>query len=120
MYFDNQEILPRLSGDYRYNKSGEKIIKFTSLEVEVRALIEGQFLAKRAYTEDFGFRVGECNIQFFCINKKNNKTTHVFLHKTEFIISDRITAFLPFTITNFSKHINLKKSILEIVRYIFR
>lgn len=33
------------------------MLKFTSLEVEVRALIEGQFIAKRAYAEDFGFKV---------------------------------------------------------------
>lgn len=36
---------------------GEKILKFASLEVEVRALIEGQFIAKRAHAEDFGMRI---------------------------------------------------------------
>lgn len=57
LYYDVQEILPFLQGDYRYTKSGS-IAKFTSLEVEVRAVIEGQFLARRAYAEDFGFKFG--------------------------------------------------------------
>ncbi|KAF5273037.1 hypothetical protein FQR65_LT04779 [Abscondita terminalis] len=55
LYYNVQEILPFLCGDYRFNKAGDRILKFTSLEVEVRALIEGQFIAKRAYAEDFGF-----------------------------------------------------------------
>ncbi|KAB0790713.1 hypothetical protein PPYR_14841 [Photinus pyralis] len=59
LYYDTQEIIPFLSGDYRFNKAGDRIVKFTSLEVEVRALIEGQFMAKRMYAEDFGFKFGE-------------------------------------------------------------
>lgn len=55
LYYNVQEIIPFLCGDYRFNKAGDRIMKFTSLEVEVRALIEGQFIAKRAYAEDFGF-----------------------------------------------------------------
>lgn len=58
LYFDEQEIIPFLTGDYRFNKAGERVTKFTSLEVEVRALIEGQFIAKRAYAEDIGFKIG--------------------------------------------------------------
>lgn len=58
LYFDEQEIIPFLMGDYRFNKAGERVTKFTSLEVEVRALIEGQFIAKRAYAEDIGFKIG--------------------------------------------------------------
>ncbi|XP_019879890.2 xylulose kinase [Aethina tumida] len=58
LYYDVQEILPFLQGDYRYTKSGS-VAKFTSLEVEVRAVIEGQFLARRAYAEDFGFKFGK-------------------------------------------------------------
>lgn len=58
LYFDEQEIIPFLIGDYRFNKAGERVTKFTSLEVEVRALIEGQFIAKRAYAEDIGFKIG--------------------------------------------------------------
>ncbi len=49
-YFDLQEILPKVNaGDYRFNKVGEKLIRFTSKEVEVRALVEGQFLAKKIH-----------------------------------------------------------------------
>ena len=33
--------------------------KFSGKEIEVRALIEGQFLAKRAYTEDLGFTLSK-------------------------------------------------------------
>lgn len=58
LYYEQQEILPFLQGDYKYNKAGS-VPKFTSLEVEVRALIEGQFIRKRAYAEDFGFKVGQ-------------------------------------------------------------
>lgn len=58
-YFATQEINPYLQGDYRFNKAGEKVLKFTSLEVEVRALIEGQFIAKRAHVEDIGFDFDE-------------------------------------------------------------
>ncbi|KAG5862510.1 hypothetical protein JTB14_018112 [Gonioctena quinquepunctata] len=47
---------PISTGDYRYNKAGN-ICKFTSLEVEVRACIEGQCLRNRAYAEDFGLKV---------------------------------------------------------------
>ncbi|XP_060526324.1 xylulose kinase [Cylas formicarius] len=57
LYYDVQEILPKLEGDFRYNKT-QRVAKFTSLEVEVRACVEGQFIAKRAYAEDFGFDVG--------------------------------------------------------------
>lgn len=57
LYYDIQEIIPSISGDHRYNKAGEKITKFTSLEVEVRAVIEGQFIAKRAHAEEFGFKI---------------------------------------------------------------
>ncbi|XP_050297217.1 xylulose kinase-like isoform X2 [Anthonomus grandis grandis] len=58
LYYDVQEILPFLKGDFRYNKT-QRVQKFTSLEVEVRACVEGQFIAKRVYAEDFGFEVGK-------------------------------------------------------------
>lgn len=64
LYYDKQEIIPFLCGDYRFNKAGDKVIKFTSLEVEVRALIEGQFIAKRAFAEDIGFNLGNIILLF--------------------------------------------------------
>lgn len=57
LYYDVEEILPFLKGDYRYNKT-QSVSKFSSLEVEVRACVEGQFLAKRAYAEDYGLAIG--------------------------------------------------------------
>ncbi|KAK0182722.1 hypothetical protein PV327_000829 [Microctonus hyperodae] len=64
LYFDAPEILPPLVGDHRYNKADEKISRYSSKEVEVRALIEGQFIAKRAYAEDTGFVI--CLSFFYC------------------------------------------------------
>ncbi|XP_053980420.1 xylulose kinase isoform X1 [Hylaeus volcanicus] len=58
LYFDAQEILPFVSGDHRFNKANDEISRYSSKEVEVRALIEGQFVAKRAHAEDFGFVIG--------------------------------------------------------------
>ncbi|XP_076288116.1 xylulose kinase isoform X1 [Lasioglossum baleicum] len=58
VYFDAQEILPFIIGDHRFNKANDEISRYSSKEVEVRALIEGQFVAKRAHAEDFGFVIG--------------------------------------------------------------
>ena len=58
MYYDYPEITPHnLQGDYRYNKDNEKVAKFASNEVEARALIEGQFMAKRLHIEKMGFKI---------------------------------------------------------------
>ncbi|KOC59536.1 Xylulose kinase, partial [Habropoda laboriosa] len=59
LYFDAQEILPYVIGDHRFNKANDEISRYSSKEVEVRALIEGQFVAKRAHAEDFGFVIGQ-------------------------------------------------------------
>ncbi|XP_012268457.2 xylulose kinase isoform X2 [Athalia rosae] len=58
LYYDAQEILPSLNGDHRFNKANDQVSRYTSMEVEVRALIEGQFIARRAHAEDFGFTIG--------------------------------------------------------------
>lgn len=58
LYYTSQEIVPFLYGEHRYNKAGDRVTKFTSLEVEVRALIEGQALARRAHAEDMGLEIG--------------------------------------------------------------
>ncbi|XP_024938369.1 xylulose kinase isoform X2 [Cephus cinctus] len=58
LYYDAQEIIPFLIGDHRFNKANDEISRYSSKEVEVRALIEGQFIAKRAHAEDFGFIIG--------------------------------------------------------------
>lgn len=59
LYYDIQEIIPSVKGDYRVNRANVQLSKFNSKEIEVRALIEGQFLGKRAYAEDLGFSPGE-------------------------------------------------------------
>jgi xylulokinase len=59
MYYDYPEITPQnLKGEFRFNKAGDKVIKFASVDVEVRALIEGQFMAKRLHIEKMGFKIG--------------------------------------------------------------
>ncbi|XP_078087666.1 xylulose kinase isoform X3 [Mustelus asterias] len=55
-YFDVMEITPAVVGIHRFNAKNCKVSKFPK-EVEVRAVIEGQMLAKRAYAEKLGFEV---------------------------------------------------------------
>lgn len=60
MYYDYPEITPHnRKGDFRYNKANEKVTKFASNEVEVRALVEGQIMAKRLHVEKMGFKIGK-------------------------------------------------------------
>ncbi len=59
MYFDHPEITPpNLHGDFRFSKIGERVARFASKEAEVRALVEGQFMAKRLHAEKMGFKIG--------------------------------------------------------------
>jgi len=58
MYFDHPEIIPDgVEGDFRFNKSDEQVSRFASAETEVRALVEGQMMAKRIHAENIGFRL---------------------------------------------------------------
>ncbi|GAB6019340.1 hypothetical protein CHUAL_000932 [Chamberlinius hualienensis] len=57
MYYDIQEITPSINGDHRFLKM-QKVSRFSN-EVEVRALIEGQFLAKRVHAENVGYNFGD-------------------------------------------------------------
>ena len=73
MYFDHPEIVPDgIQGDFRFNKGDEPASRlesngraqclnhrsrFASKETEVRALIEGQLMAKRIHAERVGFKV---------------------------------------------------------------
>jgi len=57
-YFDLQEILPKVkAGDHRFNREGTRLLRFSSLEIEIRAVIEGQFLAKRIYAQRIGCKI---------------------------------------------------------------
>lgn len=58
LYYDEQEIIPWIQGDYRFDKNDEPIDRFPSREIEIKALIEGQFIAKRAHAEHLGFIIG--------------------------------------------------------------
>ena len=63
LYYDYPEITPHnKNGDFRYNKTNEKVVKFASEELEARALIEGQFMAKRLHVEKMGFKTGSGRI----------------------------------------------------------
>ncbi|XP_063216582.1 xylulose kinase-like isoform X2 [Bacillus rossius redtenbacheri] len=57
LFYDVREIIPFAMGEYRFNKHDEPLSRFTSHEVEIRALVEGQFVAKRAHAEDMGFHL---------------------------------------------------------------
>ena len=58
IYFEVTEITPFAVGVHRFDSSGERVDGFPK-DVEVRALIEGQFMAKRAHAEALGYSIGE-------------------------------------------------------------
>ncbi|KAG0712892.1 Xylulose kinase [Chionoecetes opilio] len=58
MYYHLKEIIPELEGVFRFNKAGEAVGRFASREVEVRSVIESQFIAKRMYAEKLGYSLG--------------------------------------------------------------
>uniref|UniRef100_A0A8C3U1K0 Xylulose kinase n=1 Tax=Catharus ustulatus TaxID=91951 RepID=A0A8C3U1K0_CATUS len=55
-YFDVMEITPEAVGIHRFNRDNQKVSRFPK-EVEIRALIEGQFMAKRIHAEKLGYKV---------------------------------------------------------------
>ncbi|KAM4906631.1 xylulose kinase [Sylvia borin] len=55
-YFDVMEITPEAVGIHRFNRDNQKVPSFPK-EVEIRALIEGQFMAKRIHAEKLGYKV---------------------------------------------------------------
>ncbi|ALC47141.1 CG3534 [Drosophila busckii] len=66
LHFNEVEIIPKAKGTLRWNKEVQAsshdaikgIIKFSSPQIEIRALIEGQMLHHRAISEDMGFHFG--------------------------------------------------------------
>ncbi|KAJ3611451.1 hypothetical protein NHX12_021466 [Muraenolepis orangiensis] len=56
LYFDVMEITPSAVGVYRIDSHGSKVSGF-SAQVEVKALVEGQFLSKRLHAERLGYRI---------------------------------------------------------------
>ncbi|XP_001945125.2 xylulose kinase [Acyrthosiphon pisum] len=57
LYYDEQEIIPWIQGDYRFDKNDGPVDRFPSREIEVKALVEGQFIAKRAHAEQLGYTI---------------------------------------------------------------
>ncbi|XP_053121434.1 xylulose kinase isoform X2 [Hemicordylus capensis] len=55
-YFDVMEIIPKAVGIHRFNAHNNRIPTFPK-EVEIRALIEGQFMAKRIHAEKLGYKI---------------------------------------------------------------
>uniref|UniRef100_A0A672U9R3 Xylulose kinase n=1 Tax=Strigops habroptila TaxID=2489341 RepID=A0A672U9R3_STRHB len=60
-YFDVMEITPEAVGIHRFNKDNQQVSVFPK-EVEIRALIEGQFMAKRIHAEKLGYKVSKTRI----------------------------------------------------------
>lgn len=58
MFFDEQEIIPKIQGTFRFNANDEQTAAYDEPATEIRALIEGQLLAKRLYSERLGFSIG--------------------------------------------------------------
>ncbi|NWW35360.1 XYLB kinase, partial [Panurus biarmicus] len=56
-YFDVMEITPEAVGIHRFNRDNQKVVSRFPKEVEIRALIEGQFMAKRIHAEKLGYKV---------------------------------------------------------------
>ncbi|XP_046682391.1 uncharacterized protein LOC124368908 [Homalodisca vitripennis] len=54
---DAQEIIPFVQGDFRLDRAYNAVTKFNN--TEVRALLEGQFISKRAHAKDMGFVIGK-------------------------------------------------------------
>eukprot|EP00795_Rhopilema_esculentum_P001025 gene1025-15351_t len=58
VYFIDQEIIPNARGIYRWN-SDDKVVDSFSPDTEVRAMIEGQFIAKKIHAEKLGFHLDQ-------------------------------------------------------------
>ncbi len=58
IYFIEQEIIPFARGVQRWNSNNQLVDHFQR-DVEARAIIEGQFLAKRMHAEMLGLHLGK-------------------------------------------------------------
>lgn len=61
IYFEATEITPFAVGIHRFDEKGERVDSFPK-DVEIRALIEGQFMAKRAHAEALGYMLGKKSV----------------------------------------------------------
>lgn len=58
IYFEATEITPFAVGIHRFNEKGDRVDSFPK-DVEVRALVEGQIMAKRAHAEALGYSLSK-------------------------------------------------------------
>ncbi|KAM9308191.1 xylulose kinase [Gastrophryne carolinensis] len=56
LYFDVMEITPQAVGLHRFSGQNQKLSEFPK-DVEIRAVVEGQFMAKRIYAERLGYNM---------------------------------------------------------------
>lgn len=61
IFFSDVEILPLAQGIYRWNNDGEQMASFDARH-EVRAVVEGQFLAKKLHAKRFGHELGRSTL----------------------------------------------------------
>ncbi|XP_055599844.1 xylulose kinase [Uranotaenia lowii] len=67
IHFISKEIIPPAKGSLRWNKSSNLedselargVLKYSSPQTEIRALIEGQMLNRKTYAAEMGFSFGE-------------------------------------------------------------
>lgn len=67
LHFHSLEIIPSLKGTLRWNKThtldcadaSKGVMKFSSPQIEIRALVEGQMIHRKAIAADMGFSFGE-------------------------------------------------------------
>ncbi|XP_055618517.1 xylulose kinase isoform X2 [Toxorhynchites rutilus septentrionalis] len=67
LHFISKEIIPPIKGSLRWNKSSNLddpeaargVLKYSSPQNEIRALVEGQMLTRKAYATEMGFSFGE-------------------------------------------------------------
>ncbi|XP_055551794.1 xylulose kinase [Wyeomyia smithii] len=67
LHFISKEIIPPVKGSLRWNKSSDLscsdlargVLKYSAPQTEIRALIEGQMLTRKAYASEMGFSFGE-------------------------------------------------------------
>uniref|UniRef100_A0A182NVF7 Xylulose kinase n=1 Tax=Anopheles dirus TaxID=7168 RepID=A0A182NVF7_9DIPT len=67
LHFISKEILPPVKGSLRWNKNSnlttgelaKGVLKYSSPQSEIRALVEGQMLTRKTYATEMGFSFGE-------------------------------------------------------------
>uniref|UniRef100_A0A3Q2EFJ7 Xylulose kinase n=1 Tax=Cyprinodon variegatus TaxID=28743 RepID=A0A3Q2EFJ7_CYPVA len=60
-YFDTMEITPPAVGVHRFDSNDREVSQW-SPEVEIRALVEGQFLSRRLHAERLGYSIGKTKV----------------------------------------------------------